>query len=106
VVYLVDTVEVGVADVPAYLRVIETAGVPVMTGAGAAFVSCWSTSPELGEDVGITVVWSFEDHVVWNEIRKNLVLDQRWHAYAKETAALRKRGTRRFYYPADFSPLR
>jgi len=106
VVYLVDTVEVDVANVPAYLRIIETAGVPVMTGAGASFVSCWSTSSELGEDVGVTVVWSFEDHVSWNEIRKNLVLDGRWHAYAKQTAALRNRGTRRFYYPADFSPLR
>jgi hypothetical protein len=105
VVFLVDTVEVGVDNAPAYLRIIETAAVPVMTGAGASFVSCWSTSSELGEDVGITVIWSFDDHVAWNEIRKNLVLDGRWHAYAKQIAALRNRGTRRFYYPADFSPV-
>ena len=105
-VYLVDTVEVGADDVPAYLRIIETAAVPVMTGAGASLVSCWSTSSDLGEDVGITVIWSFDDHATWNEIRKNLVLDGRWHAYAKEIAALRRRGSRRFYYPADFSPLR
>jgi len=33
-----------------------------------------------------------------------IVLDPRWYEYADRAAALRVGGTRRFYYPADFSP--
>ena len=51
------------------------------------------------EDVDIQITWSFRDHVEWNEIRKNLVLDPRWHDFARRAAALRRGGTRRFYYP-------
>ena len=97
--YLVDTVQVRPGNVAAYVELVERAGVPVMTGAGAAFVSCWTTSAELGEDVDVQVTWSFRDHPEWNEIRKNLVLDPRWHEFARRTAALRTGGTRRFYYP-------
>ena len=97
--YLVDTVQVHPADVAGYVELVEHAGVPVMTGAGASFVSCWTTSTELGEDVDVQVTWSFRDHTEWNEIRKNLVLDPRWHDFARRAAALRTGGTRRFYYP-------
>ena len=48
-----------------------------MTDAGASFVSCATTSSEIGEPVCIQVTWSFDDHVHWDEIRKNLVLDPR-----------------------------
>jgi hypothetical protein len=97
--YLVDTVQVRPADVATYVELVERNGVPVMTGAGAAFVSCWTTSSELGEDVDVQVTWSFEDHTEWNEIRKKLVLDPGWHDFARRTAGLRTGGTRRFYYP-------
>ena len=97
--YLVDTVQVRPADVTPYVELVRSAGVPVMTGAGAAFVSCWTTSAELGEDVDVQVTWSFGDHTEWNEIRKNLVLDRRWHDFARRAAGLRTGGTRRFYYP-------
>ena len=103
--YVVDTAHVDPADADAYLRIVETEAVPVMTGAGAGFVSCWGTSPELGEEVWIETVWSFADHVKWNEIRKNMVLDPRWYQYSEKTARLRRGGTRRFFYPAPFSPL-
>jgi len=97
--YLVDTVQVRPADVASYVGLVEGDGVAVMTGAGAAFMSCWTTSAELGEDVDVQVTWSFGDHTEWNEIRKNLVLDRRWHDFARRAAGLRTGGTRRFYYP-------
>ena len=97
--YLVDTVQVRPADVASYVELVEGDGVAVMTGAGAAFMSCWTTSAELGEDVDVQVTWSFGDHTEWNESRKNLVLDRRWHDFARRAAGLRTGGTRRFYYP-------
>jgi hypothetical protein len=102
VVYLVDTIEVDPGKVEEYLRTVEEFGIPVMTGAGAHFVSCRTTSKELGEPVSIEVVWAFEDHERWNDIRKNLVLDARWYAFGDRIAELRTGGTRRFYYPVSF----
>ena len=99
--YIVDTVQVKPDDLDAYVALVHRTAVPVMTRAGAGFVSCWATSPKLGEDVDVQVTWSFPDHVQWNEVRKNLVLDQEWHALAGSAAALRQGGARRFYYPTE-----
>jgi hypothetical protein len=101
---LVDTVRVDPAQADAYLALIETTAVPIMRDAGAALAACWSTSRELGEDVEVLVAWSVGDHERWNEIRKNLVLDPRWHRYGSEAARLRKGGSRRFHHAAGFSP--
>lgn len=100
-VHLVDTVEVDGDHVDGYLAALQGLGIPVMTEAGASFVSCRATSRHLGENVCIEVVWAFEDHDSWNEIRKNLVLDPRVYEYGERIAALRTGGTRRFYYPVD-----
>jgi NIPSNAP len=102
--YVIDTIEVEPRSLAFYLDVVEQLGVPVMTDAGATFVSCATTSAEMGENVDIQIVWAFADHGHWNVIRKNMVLDPRWYEYAGRVAALRKSGTRRFYYPAAFSP--
>ncbi len=99
-VYLVDTVQLAAGDVDAYVELVTELQVPVMTEAGAAFVSCRATSPELGPEVDVQTTWSFADHASWNEIRKNLVLDPGWHRFAAAAAALRRGGTRRFYHPA------
>jgi hypothetical protein len=103
--YVVDTVQLSPANAAEYLRIVETEGVPVMTDAGAGFVSCWATSGELGEEVSIKTIWSFTDHVEWNLIRRNMVLDPRWYEFSVKIARLRTGGTRRFFYPASFSPL-
>jgi hypothetical protein len=103
VVYVIDTARLDPARVDEYVRLIEQSAVPVMTEAGAGFVSCLATSRELGEDVEVQVTWSCEDHVEWNEIRKNMVLDPRWHQLARREADLRNGGHRRFYYPAGTS---
>jgi hypothetical protein len=101
--FVVDTIEVPEGSVEPYLAVVEYLGVPVMTDAGAAFVSCATTPAGLGESVDIQIVWAFDDHDQWNVIRKNMVLDPRWYQYADQVAALRTGGTRRFYYPVSFS---
>jgi len=103
-VHLVDTVDVAAEDADRYLEAVRSLGVPVMTDAGAGFVSCASTAPDPGGHVRIQVVWSFSDHGHWNLIRRNLVLDERWYRYGARLAALRTGGTRRFYRPAAFSP--
>jgi hypothetical protein len=103
--YVVDTALMEPENAQEYLRIIETEAVPVMTGAGAGFVSCWSTSSELGEEVSVKTIWSFADHAEWNVIRKNMVLDPRWYAYSEKIKPLRTGGTRRFFYAASFSPL-
>jgi len=104
VLYLVDTVSVDPSRSDDYLRLVETSGVAIMRDAGATLVSCWSTSRKLGDQVDILLVWSVGDFATWNATRKNLVLDPRWHCYAKEAALLRSGGTRRFYEAAPFSP--
>jgi NIPSNAP len=103
-IHLVDTVEVDPGDVDGYLAAVQGAGMAVMTEAGASFVSCATTSSEIGERVHIQVVWAFEDFEQWNEIRRNMVLDPRWYQYAQQAASLRVGGTRRFYTPATFLP--
>ena len=102
--YVVDTIEVEPRCLAPYLEVVEHLGVPVMTDAGASFVSCATTSADTDERVEVQIVWGFDDHAQWNVIRRNVVLDPRWYAYADRVAALRTGGTRRFYYPAGFSP--
>jgi hypothetical protein len=102
--HLVDTVEVEPEHVQDYLGAIGTLGMAVMTDAGASFVSWATTSSEVGELVHIQVVWGFDDHEEWNEIRKNLVLDPRFHEYGSVVASLRVGGTRRFFTPATLPP--
>lgn len=104
-VYVVDTVQVQAEDADEYLRIVETVAVPVMNDAGAQFISCWATAQDLGEPVSVKTIWAFEDHVEWNEIRKNMVLNPQWYEYSERISALWTGGTRRFYYPASFSPL-
>jgi hypothetical protein len=103
-VHLVDTVEVEPGRLDEYLRAVEHLGVPVMTDAGASFVACATTAADLGEAITVQVTWSFSDHEQWNEIRRALVLDPRWHEYGGRLAALRTGGTRRFFHPVAFSP--
>jgi len=104
VVHLVDTIEVEPERVEDYLAAVRTRGLAGMTDAGAVFVSCATTASDLGERVSIQVVWGFDDHEQWNDIRRCLVLDPRWYEYARIIAALRTGGTRRFYAPVPVRP--
>jgi hypothetical protein len=102
--FLVDVIQIDALHAEEYLRLVHEVAVPVMTAAGAALAACWSTARDLGEDVDVLVAWSIGDHARWNEIRRNLVLDPRWHEYGRAAARLRRGGTRRFYHAAPFSP--
>ena len=102
--YVVDTIEVEPDVVARYLEAVEQLGVPVMTDAGARFVSCATTAADIGETVDVQVVWAFDDHAQWNVIRKNMVLDPRWYEYSDTVAALRTGGTRRVFYRRPFLP--
>jgi len=102
--YVVDTIEVEAHLVAPYLDAVEQLGVPLMTDAGAFFVSCATTSADIGEIVDVQIVWAFDDHAQWNVIRKNMVLGPRWYEYSDRVAALRNGGTRRVYYRVGFSP--
>ena len=102
--YVVDTVEVEPDVVTRYLEAVEQLGVPVMTDAGARFVSCATTAADIGETVDVQIVWAFDDHAQWNVIRRNMVLDPRWYESSDPVAALRSGGTRRVFYRAPFSP--
>jgi hypothetical protein len=93
--FLVDVVQVEEQDAPAYLRALGELAIPVMTAAGASFESCRSTPSGLGVEVDIEVVWRFSDFAHWNLIRKNLVLDPQWYAWAQRAAGLRRGGSRR-----------
>ena len=103
--HLVDTIEVEPGHVEEYLHLVETLGMAVMTDAGASFVSCATTSGEIGQPVHVQVVWGVADHEHWDQIRKNMVLDPRYHEYGAAAAALRVDGTRRFFTPTPFSRI-
>jgi hypothetical protein len=102
--YVIDTIEVEPAHVTQYLEAVQHLGVPVMTDAGAIFVSCATTSSDIGENVAVQIVWGFENHEDWNLIRRNMVLDRRWYEYGRKISALRLGGTRRIYHGVGFSP--
>jgi hypothetical protein len=104
VVYIVDTVLVDPGRADEYVRTVHTKGVPVMTGAGARFVSCWATAKDAGEPVSVQTVWASADHADWNEIRRNMVLDPGWYEYSNTISGFWLGGARRFYYPTDGSP--
>jgi hypothetical protein len=97
-VYIVDTSIVARDDHERFLALVRNEVVPIMTEAGAELVATLATSPDLGEDVQVQVTWKVADHSEWNEVRKNFVLDPRWHAASATLRALRIGGQRRFFY--------
>jgi hypothetical protein len=101
--YLVDTVQTDPGRADEYLELLRSSGLPIMSAAGATLAWCSSTARELGEQVEILVVWAIGDHARWNEIRKSLVLDPRWHRYGRAAALLRRGGSRRFHDGTSFA---
>lgn len=102
-VRLVDQHRVAPADVERFVALVRDEVRPTMEAAGAAFVAC-DVAPELGDDVDVLTVWSCADFVAWNEIRRNLMFDPRYHAFAAAVAELRHGGTRRFVSDVPLEP--
>jgi hypothetical protein len=101
-VHLVDQHRAAPADVDALVTLLREQGVPLMEDAGATFVTC-EIAPDLGDDTEVVSVWSCADFVAWNDIRRILMFDPRYHAYSSELGVLRHGGTRRFYADAPLS---
>jgi hypothetical protein len=95
-VHLVDQHQIPPGSIAEFVALVRGDGASVMEDAGACYVSC-DTAPDLGDDVDVLSVWSFADFAEWNVIRRNLMLDPRYHAYSTRLAQLRRGGTRRFY---------
>ncbi len=95
-VHLVDEHRVASSDVEQFVTLVRTEIVPVMEDAGASFVAC-EVAPDLGDDVDVMTMWSCRDFVEWNDIRRALMFDPRYHAYSTALGRLRRDGTRRFY---------
>ena len=71
-IYIVDTLAVKPAQQIAMLKLLKEEGIPIMQDAGLELVGCYSTSPDLDEDVLIQVTWKVADHSAFNLIRKDL----------------------------------
>jgi hypothetical protein len=98
-VRVVDVHHVAPDDVDALVTIVREDVVPTMEAAGAAFVAC-DVAPDLGDDREVIAVWACADFTAWNEIRRALMFDPRYHAYGAALATLRHGGTRRFYTDA------
>jgi hypothetical protein len=101
-VRLVDQHQVAPSDVEALVGLVHEQVRPTMEDAGATFVGC-DVAPDLGDDVDVRTEWACADFVAWNEIRRNLMFDPRYHGYSASLTRLRRGGTRRFY--ADTTPV-
>ena len=99
-IHIVDTIAVDPSNQMAALKLLREEGIPVMQNAGFELIGCYSTSPDLDEDVLIQVTWKVADHSEFNQQRKVFVTDPNWWVYAEKIAKLWTGGTRRFFYPA------
>ena len=104
-IHIVDTLAVTPDKQVALLKLLKEEGIPVMEKAGLELVGCYSTSPDLGEDVLVQVTWKCADHSTFNVMRKEFVTDLDWWAYAEKASKLWHGGTRRFFYPARLEDL-
>src|SRR5580693_1842970 len=98
--YIVDTLAVKPAEQIAMLKLLKEEGIPIMQDAGLELLGCYSTSPDLDEDVLIQVTWRVADHSAFNQQRKAFATDPRWWVYSEKISKLWTGGTRRFFYPA------
>jgi Stress responsive A/B Barrel Domain len=102
-VRLVDQHQVAPDDVDELVALVREQVRPTMEAAGATFVSC-DVGPALGDDVDVLTVWACADFTAWNDIRRNLMFDPRYHAAGAALHRLRRGGTRRFYADERMAP--
>jgi len=105
-VYMVDTTVVAAEDTDRYLAAFESSFLPPAAERGMELVACWHTPSTLGEDVDVVAIFCFADWAQWNELRRRAVLDPAMLEWIGVLKSLRKGGSRKFFSPAEFSPLR
>jgi hypothetical protein len=104
VIYLVESIDVAERDADAYLAAFEQEYLPATRRWGWDLVSCWRTPGGLGEDVTVTHTFRMADWAHWEELRGRSVLDPANAAWVARRNGFMRRGTRRFYEPAAWSP--
>jgi hypothetical protein len=103
-VRVVDVHQVAPTDVDALVTIVREQVIPTMEAAGAKFVAC-DVAPDVGDDGEVRTEWSCTDFAAWNEIRRTLMFDPRYHTYGAALALLRRGGTRRFYADAPIAAV-
>ena len=104
--YLMDTTLVAAADTDRFLKAFESTFLPAATQRGVELVACWHTPTSLGEDVDVVTIFRMKDWSHWNDLRREAVLDPAMAEWISVLDTLRKGGSRKFFSPAEFSPLR
>ncbi len=104
--YLMDTTLVAAADTDRFLKAFESTFLPAATQRGVELVACWHTPTSLGEDVDVVTIFRMKDWSHWNDLRREAVLDPAMAEWISVLDTLRKGGSRNFFSPAEFSPLR
>ena len=104
--YMVDTTVVAAADTDRFLKAFESTFLPAATERGVELLACWHTPTSLGEDVDVVAIFRLKDWAHWNELRRRAVLDPAMVEWIGVLESLRRGGSRKFFSPADFSPLR
>ncbi|MCH2170515.1 NIPSNAP family protein [Myxococcota bacterium] len=105
-IYLEESMQVEASNLSEYLEAIEQIYLPAARERGMRLLACWHTPIDLGEDVTVTTLFELRDFEEWDELRKRAVVDPALPAWLAARSSLTKKGTRRFYEPAAFSPLR
>lgn len=103
-IYLVESVDVAPDDTDRYLDAFRRLYLPGAMDRGLRLVACWHTRRDIGEDVTVMVVFAVAGWAEWERARNAAVLDPAMAEWLSARRELMKRGTRRFYEPAAFSP--
>ena len=104
--YMMDSTQIEAQNTERFLNAFETVFLPPAIRRGMHLVACWHTPTDLGEDVTVTVIFELRDWSHWNDLRRQAVLDPTLADWLRELHDMRKSGTRQFYTPAEFSPLK
>lgn len=103
--YMMDTTVVAAVDTDRFLKAFEATFLPAATKRGVELVACWHTPTTLGEDVDVVAIFRLKDWSHWNDLRREAVLDPAMAEWISVLDSLRKGGSRKFFSPAEFSPL-
>jgi hypothetical protein len=106
VIYMVESIDVAAPDTRRFLDAFERVFLPPARERGMKLLACWHTPETLGEDVTVTAIFEIPGWGEWDELRRRTVLDPAMPEWIELRNRLARRGQRRFYTPAEFSPLR
>ena len=104
--FMIDETQVEAEDTQRFLEAFETVFLPPASKRGLELVACWHTPPDIGEDVTVTTIFQMRAWAHWDELRARMFLEPSLPEWLELLESLRKSGTRNFYTPTSFSPLK